>query len=229
MTRLVFLCGEGPNDIGGLAAESEYQTDDDGFFQPIIRRLAAAELGFRGTQIKVLGRERIRGLADAWSRKACQARQLAAYERADAVVLTGDVDSSAGERASRREAQRRVAKISESMRVGFESVDGPPFVGATPCRTVEAWALGDIATACRVAGVTAFTVPRAAEELWGKPNDPASNHPKCVLTRIFGGEVSTSHYARIASEVDLEILAAECPLSFTPFATALRAAFPSRT
>lgn len=213
MTLLLFLCGEGANDIGGLAAEPEYQTNDDGFFQPIIRRLSETDVSFRGTQIKTLGREKIRGLSDAWSRKAQQARALAAYERADAVVLAGDVDSSAGERATRYEAQRRIDEIAEAMRTGFDSVSGPPSVGATPCRTIEAWALGDVAAVCRVAGSETVVLPRNPEELWGKPSDPTSNHPKCVLRRIFGGSVPTSAYARIATEADLELLARACPLS----------------
>jgi Domain of unknown function (DUF4276) len=221
VTLLVFLCGEGSNDIGGLAAEPEYQSDDEGFFQPIIRRLSAKDVSFRGTQIKTLGREKIRGLTEAWSRKARQARALAVYERADAVVLAGDVDSSAGERASRLEAERRIEEIAEAMHAGFESLSGPPWVGATPCRTIEAWALGDLDAAFGVAGVARIELPKKPEELWGKPSDPASNHPKCVLKRVFGGSVSSSDYARIASEADLDVLSRECPLSFPSFAAAV--------
>lgn len=227
MTLKVFLAGEGSNDMGGLAAEPEYQDPSkDGFFQPLLRRFSPCDLTFVGRQIKTLGRERVRELGDALARKAHQARELADYEQADVVVVAVDIDRTGGERRTMREMERRIVIFRDSLAQGFEASpnDVKPVI-ATPCRTVEAWGLADTAVACEVAGVGNERLPARPEELWGKPHDPRSNHPKSVLNRLFGGQVATRDYAEIATRASLTVLESECPRSFVPFAADVRAAF----
>ena len=225
MSTLVYLVGEGSNDIGGLAREPEYQTADDGFFQPVIRQLSGRDLVFKGAQLKTLGREKVKGLADAWSRKAAQARAVVEYERADIVVVAADVDSSQGERATVLRREGDLTRSAARFKRGLSPWRGPPAVAATPCRTIEAWGLADTNAVCAVANVETVALEKPPEQLWGKPNDPQSNHPKCALTKIFGGSVDTSHYAALGAAARVDVLEAQCPMSFAPFSASLRAAF----
>jgi hypothetical protein len=227
LTIRVYLVGEGTNDIGSLARESMYQEPvADGFLQPVLRRFTTCDVVFVGRQIKTLGRERIRGVSEALSRKGHQARSLAGYEHADVVVVALDVDRTGSERASQREADRRIASFRADIESGFVAAGGEvKTVVATPCRTIEAWALADTEAASQVAGADPGVLPRRPEELWGNPRDPNSNHPKCVFTKLFGGSVATRQYAEIAEQANLDTLATRCPKSFAPFAADVRAAY----
>jgi hypothetical protein len=56
---LIFLAGEGVSDIGDLANEPPYRGDQEGFLQPIVRKLAGdgITVRFTGQRITLLGRK----------------------------------------------------------------------------------------------------------------------------------------------------------------------------
>jgi hypothetical protein len=217
---VVFLTGEGSNDVGGLSAGAGYQTADEGFLQPVIRRITERDLTFKGAKLSSFGGKPVTGLRDALARKAFHAKALAEFERAEVLILATDVDSTTGERV-----EKRIRKLKDAIHEGFAKSDGPVSIAATPCRTIEAWALGDTDAVGEVARVEDVSLPKRAEDLWGTPTDPSSNHPKCVLHRIFGGDPGTESYAAIAATADLDQIAVACPLSFGPFIEDLRKAF----
>jgi len=88
---LVFLLGEGPNDIGDLAKPSFRREGREGFFQPLLRRLSSgrASLRFDGSVLKALGLER-RKPREAWARKVAAGAALARTKGAQAL---GDLEA----------------------------------------------------------------------------------------------------------------------------------------
>lgn len=90
-----------------------------------------------------------------------------------------------------------------------------PWAIAMPKETVEAWVLGDEASINEV--TDAATPPSRPEALWGAKQDPTSNHPKQVLTRLVGKRLSTEGFARAGSVALPSRLCVSCPESFIPF------------
>jgi hypothetical protein len=223
--RAVFIVGEGVSDIGGLAHEPPYHSDEPGFLQPVIHKALDGALEFAGRQLRLFGKRKVTGLTDAISRKAYLAAIFALDAEADALVFVTDTDKPEG-RNTVAQARKRIRELRAAIELGFERAgySRDRRVIGTPCRTIEAWALADLGAVKDVA--RADSMPRLPgnkkpEELWGEPHDPSSGHPKCVLARIFGRDVAVSDLADIAERADLEVLRAECPLSFAPFVTEL--------
>jgi hypothetical protein len=112
---------------------------------------------------------------------------------------------------------------------GFSAVadaDHVQRVIGTPCRMIEAWALGDTAAVANVAGRPG--PDRSPEALWGRETDPRSNHPKCVLKRAFGRDYDARDLTEIAEAARPAALERACPDSFGPFAAGVRRVFPSK-
>ncbi len=231
MTRRcrVYLVGEGPDDVGDLSRLPGMRRADnrrEGFFQPILRKLAGVELelDFEGTKLSALGKERLTSPRQRYARHAEQAHALAVEEGCSALVFAADVDKMCGERASMKEAKKRTEAIVSAIEKGFQAARKTlphiPTIIATPCRMIEAWALGDPDALAQVSGENIDrSVCRRPEELWGSKANPASGHPKRVLERLVGSRVSVADIAEAAA---LEALEKACPMSFWPFARAVR-------
>lgn len=220
----VFVAAEGPTDAGDLTKDPAFhgRRSQEGFVQPVIRNLRPNDtLSFDGRKVMILGRNGFTGLKDGLARQASGAYLLAKTLGCDAVVVIHDVDRTQGKQASQLERMRRTAEIRRTISDGFAAVDdGSLATGiGTPCRCIEAWALGDRRAVVQVGALRgASEVPDRPEQLWGKPNDPASNHPKCVLTRLLGGAASTEDYRQLGEASDPDEIRRSCPLSFDPFA-----------
>jgi hypothetical protein len=226
VSRRVYLAGEGTTDIGGLAYEPPYRTSVEGFLQPILRKFADSEIDFEGGTLVRLARERVKKLSDALEKKAAAAGALAEYYGAEAIVFVTDVDVTPGKKASVHEADTRMASLRHSIAVGLDASGSvlPRAIG-TPCRTIEAWALGDLDSVCDAADLDVTpSIPKVPEELWGKPGEPSSNHPKCVLSRIFGRDLDPGDYAAVADCADVGVIEANCPRSFASFRSEAEAA-----
>lgn len=221
---LVFLVGEGPNDIGGLSRSPPYQTEAPGFLQPIVRRVLDRPVTFRGRKLAVLPRQPLKGGRRIGTRRAAAAVSIAEALDADLLVLVTDLDGGSTLR-DRRTAQRAHDAKRSALRDGLAGAGIPSAVGV-PCRTIEAWALGDPVTLRSLFGDSADHMPtRSPEELWGSPTDPASSHPKHVLARVLGGDRATSeNLSAVADACDLTKLRGGCSMSFVPFADDLAAA-----
>lgn len=224
----VFLVGEGRHDIGDLAAESPYRNGKPGFMQPVITRLIGADVSFDGQKIALLGKARVSRSKDALAKKAFIAGLLAVNAGSDLLVFIADLDrgSGTGTRSARADIERRSAAIKGGADEAA-AADGLDCVPGIPCRTVEAWAIADLAA---VAALTDSSAPvrlpkgKGPEELWGKPRDSDSNHPKMVLERMLGRPATQDDLSRIAASADLILMRSECSLSFDPFAAKLEAA-----
>lgn len=220
---LVFLIGEGPNDIGGLSRPPGYQTDDHGYLQPIVRSLRGGSLAFQGRKLATLPREQLKGSKDVLIRRAAAAVAIAETLGASLLVFATDLDGGSLLRDRRRAKQAHDGKRAV-LREGCEVAEVPCVI-AVPCRTIEAWALGDAsALQSLFGGDPERELDRPPEDLWGNPRDPTSNHPKQVLRRVVG-RVATSHdLSTIAETSDPATLRESCPVSFVPFADELTAA-----
>jgi hypothetical protein len=218
----VFLAGEGVSDIGDLARPAGFRDGGEGFLQPILRSIVGDgfDLVFEGAKLTMLAKTRVRTPAALFTRHAAQAYALAEVEECAAVVFATDVDRERGTKRTRAEARERIATLRSSIKRGFadaaaESGRDLLTVIATPCRTIEAWALGDPAALGEVAGERVDpTVCSRPEDRWGDEDDPDSDHPKRMLQRIVGDRPDLATIAELASP---EAVAAACPLSFAPF------------
>src|SRR5690242_14932224 len=138
---LIFLAGEGPNDIGGLSASPPYQDDSPGFLQPVIQRSICPEVTFAGRKIAALGKQRIRGLKEALSHKSAVATAIAEELGADLLIVSTDLDGGSGrkqEHTVRADLERKL----DAIQAGHEAAAQGPIrcIAGIPCRTVEAWA-----------------------------------------------------------------------------------------
>ena len=227
----VFLAGEGPSDIGDLARAAPYRKANEGFLQPVLRRLAGPDLDleFEGAAVKTLAKARVTTPGGLLRRHAAQAYVLAETEGCAALVFVVDLDKQSGKRASHAEAMARGRDLQASIDSGFSDgrQGGDPArsplatVIGIPCRMIEAWALGD-PQALRAASGREVDASACAnpEALWGKIDDPDSRHPKRVIARLMGGGVG---FAKIAETADPVRIERACPTSFRPFAKAVRA------
>jgi len=226
----VFIAGEGPTDIGELAGDPVYRSrrPREGFVQPVVRSLRPNDrVHFDGRKIMSLGRQGFDDLSSGLERQAAGAVAIGRGIGADAVLILHDVDREQGTTASPRERARQIQTIRAAIESGAASVAGGDMQGiviGTPCRCIEAWVLGDVDAVESVARTG--STPRLSkppEELWGAPNDPSSNHPKCVLVRIFGGDFQTDDYAAIGVRANIATMRAACPDTFEPFAAGVEA------
>jgi hypothetical protein len=223
----IFLVGEGRHDIGDLAAAPSYRGNKPGFLQPIVERIIGSRVAFDGQKVSLLGKEPVRGLREILERKAWMAAQLARNAESDLLVFVTDLDkgSGMGQKAAVTEIKTRSAMIRKGSQAGasgeFACVPG------IACRTIEAWALGDRAAVAELLGsAQPVELPpgKGPEDLWGKPRDPGSSHPKVVLKRILGRSATQEDLSKIAECAEIEIVREACPLSFDPFAVELETA-----
>lgn len=232
---LVFLVGEGPNDIGDLAKGSLDQQGREGFFQPLLRTIAQgrAPLEFRGKKLHAFPKQAVPKPPDVLGRKARQALVLAGFEGTRALVLAVDTDKESGTKASKVEARRSMREKRQAIEEGFTvardldaSLTSIVTLVAIPCRMIEAWALADAKAIAQALDRPKVPVlpPGSPEEYWGDEQIPASNYPKCVLARAVGDDPPEDLFALIAAHVRLDVLEKQCPESFAPFLAEARQA-----
>jgi hypothetical protein len=230
---LVFLVGEGPSDIGDLAHEPNYRQQQEGFFQPLLRKIVQPGLSliFEGRKITTLRKRQFHSRREGQRQKAAQALALAWEYEASILVFAKDVDRTAGKRASTREMKSRIELMSKEIIEGFDEAKkkipecrSVRTFGATPCRMIEAWALGDPSALKIITKHPVNAFPNKPEELWGKESDPQSNHPKRVLERILGHKATSKDFEAIAGNASPVEIEKTCPLSFKPFYNAFQSA-----
>jgi len=223
----VFLVGEGRHDIGDLAVSPPYKGGQPGFIQPIVERALETQVSFDGQKISLLGKERVAGLREVWARKAWLAGVLAMGAESDLLVFVADLDKGSG--TSRQTAAADIEKRSKAIKEGCEAGTAGELPCATgvACRTVEAWALGDLMAVAELIGAehpVQLPACKKPGELWGKPRDPKSNHPKMVLKRILGRMATQRDLSWIAERSEIEVIRTSCPLSFGSFLSELEEA-----
>lgn len=171
---------------------------------------------FKGRKLSLLPKARTRSLGDALARRGLMAALIAEQQGAELLVLVTDLDRGSGrkDRPARAIEQKQVP-IARGC--GEAEAEVAHVIGIA-CRTIEAWALGDLAAVGSIgAGRAALPPGKNPEQLWGKPRDPGSNHPKFVLARALDRRATSDDLRRIAEQADLEQVAMSCPLSFRPF------------
>jgi hypothetical protein len=232
--RLVFLIGEGPSDIGDLAREFQYREGQEGFFQPLLRRLAAPlRLRFDGRKLASLPKRSPskRSRLDR-SRKPAQALALARDLSADVLVYVRDLDRQQGTRATPKNRAKQLREMLEDLERTFETAKerdedlaSLPVVVAIPAWMLESWVLADLDAVETAASrtVTRGTFGGRSEDLWGDENDRGSNHPKCVLARLVEDRISAPFFAEVAQVISFDALASQCGDSYPRFIEALQA------
>lgn len=226
MTRRVkvLIVAEGPSEIGQLdqphAPGSRRQRRIEGFLPPILRKLIGRPLEITAQRVQLLRPARSHQSLDGHARRAAGALALAVVDDCDLVVFVKDVDRATAVKKTELERKRKLSEMHLQIETGFAAVRGEVRVmaiKATPCRMIEAWALGD-AAAVRSVSKWKKEIPNSPEKLWGNESDRNSMHPKCVLARIFGREPCAVDFETIATEAVPETLGRTCPDSFAPFA-----------
>jgi len=220
---LVFLSAEGKRDVGGLADPLWGDPADEGFFQPLIRRVVGPSTEFRAATTLSLGQKPPKTVKSKLAQRAHQAVALADALECDAVVIHTDVDERATTDAPPDGYKRRRDQLAAG--VAAAGAARPPAVFALPIATTEAWALADpdAVRARSSASAHASDLDRLPETLWGKPHDPSSNHPKMLLERVLGRAASHREQRAISSVMDLDVARARCPRSLAPFLDELSA------
>lgn len=211
----IYLSAEGKRDIGGLADPVYGDPSEEGFFQPLIRQVIPQVTEFVSRHDLALGRDVPRTLKAMLERRAHRAVALADVLDCAAVVIHVDADQRA---TSARPPSEYLAR-REKLAAGIQAAgsDRPPAVMAVPIGTTEAWALADRGVLATMNGNDDAALRREPETLWGKPHDPASNHPKCVLDRVVGSPAGAHVQAHIAERMDLTVAKDCCPRSLAPF------------
>ncbi len=196
----------------------------------MIRKLLGREAKIDAQSISVIGRFDRKARLPGHGDRAAKAKAIASSQGYDLLVFVKDVDRLGGEKRSDRERTQKLAAMRAEIDDGFAAVADPvACVRATPCRMIEAWALGDVVAVKKASGARRKVVPVPAkpEELWGDPDDPKSKHPWNVLTRVLGQKPNARTFEDIALESDPRTLCASCPASFKPFEEALKKALPN--
>lgn len=222
----VFIVAEGPSEVGDLGRDTHHQRPREGYFQPMLRKLLGVPLEFEGQKITLLGRFKPRGHGrlEGHADRAAKALALAStLEDCRVLVFVKDVDREPGKKKSPAERGRKLKEMHQQIEQGFaasQGADSPLRIKATPCRMIEAWALGDKEAVMSIAekGGKPTVIPASPEDAWGDEHDPESNHPKCLLERALGRRVSAEDFAELAERSSVARLRRSWPDSFAPFA-----------
>ena len=198
---LVFLVGEGPSDIGDLSSSPSYRNGGEGFFQPLIRTMLG-DCDFDGQKVTALGKRKMKGAKSALGRKAAIAAALAQALEADILVYSMDADHAFA---------RRSAEL-----VQYLQGQDLPFAVAVAKQTIEAWVMGDPSAVAAIE--TGVAPPTKPENLWGKPSEPDSNHPKQFIRRLVDRNPNREDFAAAGAAALPSQLCQQCPESFRPFA-----------
>ena len=202
----VFVCCEGPTDIGALKAFSEKcisakvecMTHND-VKHIKVRRLKSGKQG--------------KEKDDALSRKA--------YIRRIAFIAN---EYSSTFIAYHQDADRNYECVYEDVNSDLDEYREKGFgcVAIVPKEMTESWLLADAK-----AYATAFghnperpALPKKPEEIWGKREIPNSNYPKNVMERIlkqYSLSPNREIFAEIADKSDIATVKARCPKSFARF------------
>jgi hypothetical protein len=222
----VLVVAEGRSEIGDLGALGGPATRrakprTAGFIPPILRRVLGVDVIVEAQKITNLGRYGDAKVPGHGAR-AAKALAVAMQSDYDLLVFVKDVDRTGATKKSDLERRRKVEAVQAEIQTGFDTVNGAEHVErvkATPCRMIEAWALGDPKAVADVADRKSArgSCPAQPELLWGDEKNPDSDHPKCLLRRVLGRDADAEALEDIAESVSLETLKKSCPESFAPF------------
>lgn len=216
----VLVCGEGKHDMGASDIPS-----DEGWLQPILRKLADTEIVF-GTisrnrlVLQRRDRKRFRPLPSGHGAKALFSKFFAEPRGYNLVVFMVDADSN-----KRRDWRRIRSQIIDGFaRNPDVDVKGAPCV---PMSTSESWLLADEEAWQKVGLTNLAILPPKPENIWGERKDSLSNHPHPFFKRVCSeAKVSGSQETRVrlAGFSSVEALKAACPISFATFVEDIRSA-----
>lgn len=222
----VCLCGEGVGDVGEEAWNARRKENEqlEGWLQPLVRKLLGEEtefLAFQRHEILLLPRQRhrFRPLPRGHGERALAAQLRARQEECDAIIFMADADSP-----ERRVWQGHVSDIETGFRASPDPLPGAPCV---PMAASECWMMADGDAWKSLAGAVPKALPRRGlESLSGERDDPEGNHPHRLFKRVCDeAEVPDDRETRwqLARSTDPAVLAAQCRVSWTDFATAVEA------
>lgn len=227
--RKVLVVAEGPSEIGDLDALAGYRRTKrtrEGYIPAMLRQVLGDELEITAQRVSRIGRWGKKPKLEGEGERAAQAVLIAETQGCELLVFVRDVDKEHGAKRSTVERRRKLREMQAQIDAGFAAAASTDVVTVkgTPCRMIEAWALGD-RRALQAVGVEEENleeVPNDPEDIWGAEKDPMSGYPKCVLRRVLGREPAADDFEDIARESRPDELAKTCPDSFRPFLAELR-------
>jgi len=246
----VLLSGEGVTDHGELIPSGGLCqfVKLEGACQPLIRKCAD------NREMEFLVAERWRewptfngskmpsnNVLPGHAKKSYICTLLAGLNDCPIVVVLID-----GDKASRKKApkpklkpavKKRVNELRGELEIGFSKAkeklaDGISTVRMVPMRMLESWLMADANAIKIMTGVDPGPILKGKylEGMWGKEENPVSDHPKCVMNRILKGSSFTAgreSFRCLAEETDLKVLVKRCPESAKPFVDEAQAVFGS--
>jgi hypothetical protein len=221
----VLIVAEGRSEIGdldALRAPTRRRPTCEGYIPPMLRKLLDLPIEVYAQKVISLRGPNRKPPLPGHADRAAKALALASSDGCALLVFVKDVDRATAVKKSRTERRNKLKEMHEQIEDGFAAVKDAEDtfrVKATPCRMIEAWALGDAAAISAVGGKRAqpSEVPARPELIWGDEDDPKSGHPKCTLRRAVGCDVTAEVLERIAEQSSPTKLVAACPESFAPF------------
>lgn len=213
------VVAEGEYEIGGLLGRRGEDSVAAVWLRRLLRLDRTEALDLSATKIsggELSRQHRARGEAAT----AEAAFKLACGSGADGLVLFRDADNTDDERRDELAAGFAMAAAA--------SPRAMPAVLGLQVNMLEAWLLADAGAFERAFGRARPALPRSPEELWGKRQDPQSNHPHQLYPRVLrsiGVDPTRAAAVRLAEHIDLDVLARECPRGFGTFRNDFARAF----
>ena len=219
----ILICGEGEHDMGGktYCPRKNIYEINEGWIQKFIRKIQpnldiVFETRHRKALISFSGKKKPFGLK-GHGEKAFSAMMIAKREDYDAVVFMVDADT--------KDLKQWKAKYQEILD-GFSAVESAPLgIACVPKSASESWLLCDTQAWTALGLSDLKALPFAPEIIWGKRNDPKSNHPHQYFKRICQkANIPDNKYTRweVAELSDINIIEEKCPNSFMAFYQAFK-------
>lgn len=213
MAISILICGEGPTDVG----KENYTTHEwiDGPAIAFVRSASHVVLDITGIEhkrlfdLQKLQRTKSRG-------HAIKAERLAKYaekKKYQVAICYIDCDSRDDKEFNSKAQAVRDGFANSGVRIKC--------IPMIPKAMIENWLLADEGAHAKVfqKAPSKPPLPSHPEEIWGKDNDPTSNHPKCFLRRVLKQyqKISEGYLYDLALHSKPETLKQKCPVSYSSF------------
>ena len=174
-------------------------------------------------QIK-LGRNHLRGLQG----KAIPAMKFQVYAKmngCEAGIFYCDTDNiKDGKNTDESACRRRYDQVHAEVESGLKDTQGSSWTGIPmiAMKMIESWLLADENAYKEYYVFTPENpgLPAKPELIWGAKDNDKSNYPKHYMSRVlaqFDEEADRNLFIEIAKNMDVDTLAAKCPISFATF------------
>lgn len=221
----IAITGEGPTDYGTREFGGKWLWGPVGVYISKISGQVGKNINLVPVERKeVEARHLLRSL-HGLTGKAVPARKfytIAKERNIDSGIYYCDADKSTGSRNTELDAKRDWKQRYDEVTLGLNN-DLDHFIPMIPLRMIENWILADRDALETIGGELGYYFSKKTEMLWGNEDDPKSDYPKWVLSRVCekmkkkpkvtGREL----YVMIADNQQIAELVEKCMVSFAQF------------